>query len=568
MLLERIYDEDLAQASYFIGCQVNGEAIVVDPRRDTDVYLDLAAKNGMSIVAVTETHIHADYLSGTRELAARTGAQIYVSDEGGPAWMYGADFDGATRMKHGHRITLGNITVEASHTPGHTPEHMSFLVTDGAQATEPGFMLTGDFVFVDDVGRPDLLDEAAGFVDTRFQGAKDLFASLRDRFLTLPDYVQVLPAHGSGSACGKALGAIAASTVGYERNFSWWGAFLKNNDEQGFVDELLSGQPDAHAYFARMKLENKTGPAVIGETSELIEYTANDLKDALAAGTVLLVDTRHNSEVHEGTVAGALNIPGPAKAASYGAWVVDPQREARPIVLLADSREAAQELRDHLVRVGIDTVRGFVTSFDGLELVQPELIAPAELDGFDRALLLDVRNRTEYQAGHLPGAHQLSGGRVLWHLDELPQAGAGTIVSYCQSGVRNSVVASALRARGYDVAELDGSYAAWVAQPGNTPAEGSSPGATATGAIVLDVRTAEEYASGHLEGAQLLDFNGGDLTAAIPALDPEAEYVVYCRSGNRSGQAIALMAQAGFEHLTNLGSLDQAAAATGLPVAR
>jgi glyoxylase-like metal-dependent hydrolase (beta-lactamase superfamily II) len=172
MLLERIYDEDLAQASYFIGCQAKGEAIVIDPRRDIDVYLDLAEKNGMRIVAVTETHIHADYLSGTRELAARTGARMHVSDEGGPDWTYGPDFDSAVRMKHGHRIRLGNITVEASHTPGHTPEHLSFLITDGAQASEPGFMLTGDFVFVGDLGRPDLLDEAAGFVDTRFRGAR------------------------------------------------------------------------------------------------------------------------------------------------------------------------------------------------------------------------------------------------------------------------------------------------------------------------------------------------------------------------------------------------------------
>ncbi|WP_449282430.1 MBL fold metallo-hydrolase [Leucobacter sp.] len=469
MLLERIYDEDLAQASYFIGCQAKGEAIVVDPRRDLGVYLALAEKHAMRIVAVTETHIHADYLSGTRELAARTGAQMYVSDEGGPDWTYGADFDGAVRMKHGHRIQLGNITVEAVHTPGHTPEHLSFLVTDGAQSSEPGFMLTGDFVFVGDLGRPDLLDEAAGFIDTRFQGAKDLFASLRDRFLTLPDYVQVLPAHGSGSACGKALGAIPASTVGYERNFSWWAEYLRNNDEQGFVDELLSGQPDAHAYFGRMKLENKIGPAVIGEASELVEYTTVDLHAALAADSVIFVDTRANSLVHEGTVERSLNIPGIAKAASYGAWVYDPKIEQRPLVLLAGSAEEAQEMRDHLVRVGIDTVHGFITSLDGLELIAPKLVQPEEVEDFEKVMLLDVRNRTEYAEGHLPGAAQLSGGRVLWNLDALPDPGAGTIVTYCQSGVRNSVTASALRRAGYDIAELDGSYAAWSAIPGNEP---------------------------------------------------------------------------------------------------
>ncbi|MGZ4661151.1 MAG: MBL fold metallo-hydrolase, partial [Arthrobacter sp.] len=236
MLIERIYDEDLAQASYFIGCQAKGEALVVDPRRDNAVYLDLAAANGMKIVAVTETHIHADFLSGTRELAAATGATAYVSGEGGADWQYGFD---AERLNDNDEITLGNITVKALHTPGHTPEHLSFLITDGAFADRPGYLLSGDFVFSGDLGRPDLLDEAAGGVDTRFEGAKQLFASLRDKFLTLPDHVQVHPGHGAGSACGKALGAIPSSTVGYERLYAWWGPYLAANDEQGFIDELL-----------------------------------------------------------------------------------------------------------------------------------------------------------------------------------------------------------------------------------------------------------------------------------------------------------------------------------------
>lgn len=469
MLLERIYDTDLAQASYFIGCQAKGEAIVVDPRRDLDVYLDLASEHGMTISAVTETHIHADYLSGTRELAHRTGAQIYVSDEGGPDWTYGSDFDGAVRMKDGYQITLGNIIVEAVHTPGHTPEHLSFLVTDGARTDQPGFMLTGDFVFVGDLGRPDLLDEAAGGVDTRFKGAKDLFASLRDRFLTLPDYVQVLPAHGSGSACGKALGAIPSSTVGYERYFSWWSKYLAAGDEQGFVDELLSGQPDAHAYFGRMKVQNKVGPAVIGALSELIEYSAEQLKAALAADEVIFVDSRDKTGVHSGTIARSLNIPGAAKSASYGAWVYNPEVENRPLVLLASNREQAEELRDHLLRVGIDNVSGFITSLDGFDLVQPRRVAPSELDEFDHILLLDVRNKTEYAEGHLPGAKQLSGGRLLWRQEELPAKDAGTIVTYCQSGVRNCVASSALRREGYDVVELDGSYLGWLAVTGNQP---------------------------------------------------------------------------------------------------
>jgi len=459
MLLERIYDEDLAQASYLIGCQRKGEAVVVDARRDIDTYRSLAAANGMKIVAVTETHIHADYLSGTRELAAATGAKIYVSGEGGPDWQYG--FDGE-RLFDGSKITIGNITVQALHTPGHTPEHLSFLITDGAFSSEPGYLLSGDFVFSGDLGRPDLLDEAAGGVDTRFEGARQLFTSLRDKFLTLPDFVQVYPGHGAGSACGKALGAIPSSTVGYERLYAWWGPYLAANDEQGFIDELLDGQPDAHAYFGRMKRQNRQGPAVMGERAPLTELDTAAVVRDLAANKVAFVDTRPNTAVHQGTVAGALNIPAGKSVASFGAWAVDPERDSRPLVLLASGQEQAQEMWDHLVRVGIDNVGGYVTSIDGLPAATPRLIQPEELEGFDAAVVLDVRNRTEHTAGHIPGSKQLSGGRVLWNLDQLPTG--GTVVTYCQSGVRSSVAASTLRHAGYDVVELDGSYAAWAAR--------------------------------------------------------------------------------------------------------
>jgi hydroxyacylglutathione hydrolase len=458
MLLERIYDEDLAQASYLIGCQAMGEAVVIDARRDIQVYQDLAAKNGMKITAVTETHIHADYLSGTRELAAATGAAIYVSGEGGDDWQYGFD---ANRLFDQSTITLGNITLRALHTPGHTPEHLSFLITDGAFSDEPGFLLTGDFVFSGDLGRPDLLDEAVGGTDTRFAGAHDLFVSLKEKFLTLPDYVQIYPGHGAGSACGKALGAIPSSTVGYERNFSWWGPYLAANDEAGFIETLLDGQPDAHAYFGRMKRQNRQGPAIMGERAPLVELSGSDVVEALAADEIGIVDTRHHSEVHKGTVVGALNIPAGNKAASYGGWAMDPETDQRPLVLLAPGSETATEMWDQLVRVGIDNVAGYVTSFEGLPSYTPETLAPAQLARFDAAMVLDVRNRSEHSAGHIPGSEQLNAGRVLWHTDLLPSD--GVIVSYCQSGVRNSVAASALRRAGHRVVELEGSYAGWNA---------------------------------------------------------------------------------------------------------
>ncbi|MFI7483823.1 rhodanese-like domain-containing protein [Kocuria sp. M1R5S2] len=458
MLFERIYDEDLAQASYFIGCQRTGQALVVDPRRDIEVYRDVAAKNGMEITAVTETHIHADYLSGTRELAAATGATAHVSGEGGEDWQY--EFD-AERLHDGDEIRIGNVVVRAVHTPGHTPEHLSFLVTDGAFADAPGYVLTGDFVFAGDLGRPDLLDEAAGGDDTRFLGAKQMFASLRDKFLTLPDHVQVFPGHGAGSACGKALGAIPSTTVGYERLYSWWGRYLAEGDEAGFVEELLEGQPDAPFYFGRMKRQNRRGPAVMGERAPLPQLDAQQVARQLAAGEVTFVDTRPADQVHTGTVAGALNIPGGTSIATYAAWAVDPERGARPLVLLAADPEAAREYWDHLVRVGIDEVAGYVTGLEGLPRTTPELVSPAALEAYDKALLLDVRAKSEHAEGHVPGSTQLHGGRVLWNLDELPEQ--GTIVTYCQGGLRSSVVASTLRHAGYDVAELEGSYSGWAA---------------------------------------------------------------------------------------------------------
>src|SRR5699024_8402411 len=260
-----------------------------------------------------------DFLSGVRERAAATCATAYVPGTGGEDWQYGFE---AERLLDHDTIRLGPVTLTARHTPGHTPQHLCYLVTDGAFADEPGYILTGDFVFSGDLGRPDLLDEAVGMEDTRFTGAKQLFASLRSVFLTLPDHVQVFPGHGAGSACGKAIGSLPsttggyernfawwapplrhddeqgcmhelldvrpvcltvpghvqafprhgagsacgqaigsppAATVGYERHFAWWAPPLRHDDEQGFIDELLDGQPDAHAYFARMKRQKQEG---------------------------------------------------------------------------------------------------------------------------------------------------------------------------------------------------------------------------------------------------------------------------------------------------------------------
>jgi hydroxyacylglutathione hydrolase len=455
MLFKHIYDEDLAQGSYLIGCQATGEAVVVDARRDIEIYLDEAARRGLRIVAVTETHIHADYLSGSRELAHATGARLYLSDEGDADWKYAF---GGEHLRHGDTIDVGNIRLEAVHTPGHTPEHLSFLVTDRATTEQPGFFLTGDFVFVGDIGRPDLLDEAAGGVDTRFAGARALFASLRDRFLTLPDGVQVWPGHGAGSACGKALGAVASTTVGYERLVAWWVPYVEARDEEGFVAALLEGQPDAPLYFGRMKRHNKAGPALLGALAPLAPHSAADVR--AGDGSTLLLDVRPTAAHAAAAIPGAIHVAAGKSFVTYASYVLDPERDDRPILLLGVGAEQAESLRRALLGIGVDRVVGYVDDVAPLVGDPVPSVAPERLGSLPNVFLLDVRTKGEHLAGHVPLSRQLHAGRVLWRLDELPHD--RPIVVYCQTGARSDVVGSALRAEGFDVHELEGSYEGWL----------------------------------------------------------------------------------------------------------
>lgn len=461
MIFERFYDTDLAQASYLVGGASSAEAIVVDPRRDVAVYLEAAAARGLRIVAVTETHIHADYLSGSRELAAACGATLYLSGEGGPEWRYG--FEGRL-LHHGDVLRVGDVSLEALHTPGHTPEHLSFLITDGAASEEPVALLSGDFVFVGDVGRPDLLDEAAGGIDTRFEGSRQLFASLRDVFLKLDDDVRVWPGHGAGSACGKDLGDAPSTTVGNERRNSWWRRWLDLGDVEGFTSELLEGQVDAPSYFGRMKTQNRDGPALLGHRGAPRRFGSEELGSRLA--DTILLDTRPADALRTGVVPGALLVPAGGKFATYASYVFDPESDPRPIVLVAANAEAAAALRDRLAYVGIDNVVGFITSVDGLELAPLPTVAAATLAAASQehsrgAYVLDVRTAGEFEAGHIEGAHRLHAGRVMAELDDLPRGRA--IVVYCETGARATVVAAALRSQGFGpVAELEGSYVGWV----------------------------------------------------------------------------------------------------------
>lgn len=458
MFFERFYDTDLAQASYMIGCQKTGECLVIDPVRDIAQYLDTAEKQKLRVTHVTETHIHADYLSGSRELAQATGAELLLSDEGGPDWLYG--FEG-TGLHHGDVFRAGNVQVEVRHTPGHTPESLSFLVTDLPRGDQPVMYFTGDFVFVGDLGRPDLLDEAAGGQDTRFVGAGQLFRSLKEQFVTLPDFVQVWPAHGAGSACGKALGAVPSTTVGFEKALAWWAPYVEKGDEQGFTDYLLAGQPDAPLYYGRMKVQNREGPKLLGKIGALPELSAEELQ-ARVAGGARLIDTRPKDEHQAAAPEGSVNLPDGKTFETWAGWLLRP--EDADYVLLAEDAEHAEKLRRGLWMTGVDNVVGYVTSVQGLKTEKAALLNVEELKAHEGALILDVRNKTEHQEGHIPGSVQLHAGRLPWRLGELPRD--REIIVHCQAGARSAAAASLLRAGGFRVSELAGGYEAWAAAHG------------------------------------------------------------------------------------------------------
>ncbi|HSU16445.1 MBL fold metallo-hydrolase [Longimicrobium sp.] len=481
MILKRFYDDKLAHASWLVGCAATGEALVVDPNRDAEPYVDAAAREGLRITHVAETHIHADFVSGARELAQRTGAMPYLSDEGGDEWRYGwADEAGAVRVKDGSRFMVGNVRVDVMHTPGHTPEHVCFIVTDTAGADRPMGVFTGDFVFVGDVGRPDLLERAAQYAGTMEAGARALFRSLQRFKAALPDWVQLWPAHGAGSACGKSLGAVPSTTLGYEKLFN---RGLAEGDEDAFVRDVLAGQPEPPMYFAEMKRVNRDGPRVLGGFRAPRRLPSEQLA-ALAASGETVVDTRRGDAFAARHVPGTLSVP---LGRSFLTWAGSIVPYGRPLWLVVEEECAAGTIRD-LAMIGLDDVAGCFPP----EAVDAAVRATGRAGSVDgvtadelagRALAgavetVDVRNSSEYTAGHLPGAANVPLGRLAEHLGELPRD--RTLVVHCQGGARAGVAISLLKARGFsDVVHLQGDFAGWSREGRPVETEAPSPVPTA-----------------------------------------------------------------------------------------
>ncbi|HEX7023747.1 MAG TPA: rhodanese-like domain-containing protein, partial [Gemmatimonadales bacterium] len=411
--------------------------------------------------AITETHIHADFVSGSRELAARTGATMYLSAAGPPDWQYLFGRAPGVVLLHDHdTFRVGNIELQAVHTPGHTPEHLSFLVTDTAAADEPMGIITGDFVFVNDVGRPDLLEKAAHLTGTAEVGARQLFKSLQ-WFKTLPDHLQVWPGHGAGSACGKGMSSVPQSTVGYERRFNW---ALGVEDEDQFLAQVLEGQPEPPRYFGQMKRVNREGPGLLRELAPT-EALGDDRLEAVLGARDIVVDTRPAEEFAAGHIPGTLNLP---FNRSFPTWAGSLLPYDRDVYLIA-TPGALPAITRSMRMIGLDRVRGWFGDGvlerwprNGRHLARLAQVSVAEVGAArSRLLILDVRGQAEWDAGHIAGALHIPLAELADRLGEIP-AGA-PIAVHCQGGGRSAIAASLLESAGSPgVANMTGGFPAWV----------------------------------------------------------------------------------------------------------
>ena len=452
MLFNQYYLDCLSHASYLIGDETSKRAVVVDPQRDVSEYIADAEAAGMRIELVIETHFHADFLSGHLELAEATGAKIVYSSVAKPEYDFMA-------VEDGERYSLGEVQLEFRHTPGHTPESMSIVVYERAGDTEPYGVMTGDTLFIGDVGRPDLLG-SIGF--TKEELADKLYDSLHNKLMTLPDATKVYPAHGAGSACGKNLSTELWSTMGEQRKTNY---ALRASSKEKFVELVTEGQPPAPGYFVYNAILNRKGRELLDESEMPTAMTYDDVRAAMNAGAIL-VDGRDPEEFALGHLRGAVNIGLEGRYAEFAGSVVKPEDE---IILFIDP-ERVLEGKNRLGRIGFDRVIGYLKDpyavmFDNRDDVEvaSRLTTNAlgeRIADVPELQLVDVRNPGEVAAGMIAHAVNIPVGQLPDRVGELDPR-KPTVV-YCAGGYRSSVAASLLRQRGFaDVSDLLGGYNAW-----------------------------------------------------------------------------------------------------------
>ncbi len=452
LVFERFQTEGIAELSYLVGDDDDGIAAVFDPTPDVDKYVELAREKNVSITHVFETHIHADLVSGARELCARVdSAKIFVSHEAGA--KYGFETE---HLHEGDTFTFGDTIVTVRHTPGHTPEHISFEIAESATPKNPWGVLTGDSLFVNSAGRPDLLGNSM----TK-QLAAQQFKTLREYFLGLPDSVMIHPGHGAGSPCGADIGDRLQSTIGYERLTN---PFLQFDDVGKFTDFAIKTAPPVPTYYPRMKKLNAEGPEIIGNLPKVAALPTKTFKNAIDEKKGVLVDTRSMLAFGGGHIPGALNIGGSPSLSIWAGWLLDP---AQPILLVLEKDNALEEVVKLFIRTGYTKFAGYLVGgikaweSAGFPLEQMPQLSVHEIQKNGRDFqLLDVRGPGEWKKGHIPGAQH-------FFLPELREKSSALDKSkptavYCASGYRASLGASILKQEGFaDVRNVPGSWHAW-----------------------------------------------------------------------------------------------------------
>ena len=447
MFFKSFFDPHIAQFSYLVGCQKTGEAIIIDPLRALDDYIQAAEDEGLVITAATETHIHADYASGLQESGRRLGAKLYVSDLGGDDWRYQNLPEGSVLLQDGDIISVGKVKLEVLHTPGHTPESVSFLLAAiGGGSDIPMGVFTGDFIFVGDVGRPDLLEEAAHMQGTTEIGAKAMFRSLQ-KMADYPDHLQIWPGHGAGSACGKSLGAVPMTTLGYEKYNNW--AF-QYDEETSFIEALTQDQPEPPSYFAQMKKINKR------DSGAYVPYPIFPLQQA--GPNDRMIDLRAKEIYQAGHIERTLNIPLNKKFLTYVGWFLDYDGQ----VTLIGTKEDAETATRQLQLIGFDQVRGYLDAGQIAGGKMTETITAAAFIALRQEKdlqILDVRSQSEWNEGHLSDAKRVLLGKLLEA--PLPFKRDEPLYVHCQSGVRSAVAIGALEERGFKkIINILGGYTA------------------------------------------------------------------------------------------------------------
>ena len=462
LVFKTIQTEGIAELSYLLGDDAEGVGAIFDPRPDVEVYIDMAREAGLAITHIFETHIHADLVSGSRELCARLeSAKIFVSHEGGAE--YGFEHE---KVKDGDRFTFGETLVTARHTPGHTPEHLSYVLAESDHPDTPWGVLTGDSLFVSSAGRPDLL----GDKHTK-ELAEKQFHTLRDFYLKLPDHVMIFPNHGAGSPCGADIGERLSSTIGYERKFN---KFLQFPDVNAFTDHAIETAPPVPHYYPVMKRLNAKGPEILGNLPRVPGLPPKAFKEAIEKKAGVLVDTRTMLAFGGGHIPGAMNIGGAPVLSIWAGWML---ASNQPILLVLENESDLAEVVRLFIRTGYSKFAGYLVGgmkawqAAGFEQAEIRQMGVHELNQRTASLqIIDVRSPREWKNGHVPGARHIFLPELRKRVGELDRAKPTAV--YCGSGYRASIAASILKEEGFETLwNVPGSWEAW--KKAKFPVEGA-----------------------------------------------------------------------------------------------